>query len=86
MHLFYFISEAYDKVIRRALFDKLTSIGLGGKTRTIIQNLYHNDCISIEVNGEFCKKIFLSNGVKQGDYKKNNNEFISFKSIFWVDS
>ena len=55
---------------RRALFDKLTAIGLGGKTRTIIQNLYHNDCISIEVNGEFCKKIFLTNGVKQGNYKK----------------
>ena len=48
------------------LFNKLSEVGLGGKTRTIIQNLYFNDCISIEVNGEFCKKIFLTNGVKQG--------------------
>ena len=56
--------EDYDKVNRKALFKKLTDVGLGGKTRTIIQNLYFNDCISIEVNGEFCKKIYLTNGVK----------------------
>ena len=65
----YLFIEAYDKVNRKALFNKLSKVSLGGKKRTIIQNLYFNDCISIEVNGEFCKKIFLTNGVKQGKKK-----------------
>ena len=48
------------------MFERLAEAGFGGKTRRVSQNLYFNDKILIEVNGEFCKKVYLTNGLKQG--------------------
>ena len=48
------------------MFERLAEAGFGGKTRRVIQNLYFNDKILIEINGELCKKVYLTNGLKQG--------------------
>ena len=48
------------------MFERLTEAGFGGRTRQVLQNLYFNDKILIEVNGELCKKVYLTNGLKQG--------------------
>ena len=48
------------------MFERLADAGFGGRTRRVIQNLYFHDKILIELNGELCKKIYLTNGLKQG--------------------
>lgn len=54
------------KVSRKRLFEKLEEEGFGGRTRRVIQNLYFKDKILIELSGELCKQVYLSNGLKQG--------------------
>ena len=58
--------QAYDSVWREALYVKLSSIGFGGKTLSLIQSMYHNDQIKFLINGHYTESIFLTQGVKQG--------------------
>ena len=41
------------------MFERLVNAGFGAGR--VIQNLYFHDKILIELNGEFCKKIYLTN-------------------------
>jgi hypothetical protein len=52
-------------VNREALFNRLTEIGLGGRTLHIIKNLYYNDRLMININGEDTRPFYLTNGLKQ---------------------
>ena len=60
------LTKAYDRVNREVMFEKLSEVGLGGRTRQLIQNLYYKDKILMELNSEFCSKIFLTKGLKLG--------------------
>ena len=60
------LEEAYDKVSRPYLFAKLAALGYTGKCLKIIQSLYFNDSVRVNVNGRFTHKLFLNLGVKQG--------------------
>ena len=46
-------------------------MGFGGKTLSLIQSMYKNDSISFFINGQYSPKIWLSQGVKQGNGLKN---------------
>ena len=48
------------------LFAKLASLGYRGKVLSIIQSLYFNDSVRVNVNGAFTESIFFDLGVKQG--------------------
>ena len=60
------LEKAYDKVNRPYLFAKLASLGYTGKCLKIIQSLYFNDSVRVNVNGRFTEELFLNLGVKQG--------------------
>ena len=53
------LEKAYDKVNRPYLFAKLASLGYTGKCLKIIQSLYFNDSVRVNVNGRFNKELFL---------------------------
>jgi hypothetical protein len=58
--------QAYDSVWRPALFAKLTKLGFGGKTLSLIESMYTNDSIRFLINGKYTDELFLTQGVKQG--------------------
>ena len=60
------LEKAYDRVSRTALFAKLRSLGFGGRVYDLIRDMYDGDSLFIQINGELCKAMFLTRGVKQG--------------------
>ena len=60
------IMQAYDSVWREALYAKLSWIGFGCKTLSLIKSMYHNDQVKFLINGHYTESIFLTQGVKQG--------------------
>ena len=63
--------QAYDNVWREALFTKLSNIGFGGKTLSLLRSMYMNDSIRFLINGNYTNELWLTQGVKQG---KNRTE------------
>ena len=60
------LEKAYDMVHRPYLFAKLKSLGYKGKTLSLIQSLYFNDSVQVNVNGFLTTPLFFDLGVKQG--------------------
>ena len=60
------VFQAYDSVWRAGLFYKLSKLGFGGKTLSLIKSMYKNDNIHFLINGHYTEKLFLTRGVKQG--------------------
>ena len=60
------LEKAYDRVSRPTLFKKLRDLGFGGHVYDVIRDMYTGDSLFIQVNGELCKAMYLTQGVKQG--------------------
>ena len=60
------LEKAYDRVSRPALFKKLLDLGFGGHVYDVVRDMYTGDSLFIQVNGELCKAMYLTQGVKQG--------------------
>ena len=60
--------QAYDRVWREGLYHKMEKIGLGGKTLKLIKSMYRNDSLRFVVNGKLTKQLWLTGGVKQGNF------------------
>ena len=60
------LEKAYDRVSRPALFKKLLDLGFGGQVYDLIRDMYTGDSLYIQVNGELCRVLYLTQGVKQG--------------------
>ena len=58
--------QAYDSVWREALYAKLSKIGFGGKTLSLIKSMYCNDSVRFLLNGHYSDELWLTKGVKQG--------------------
>ena len=60
------LKKAYDMVPRKRLWSKIGALGGVGTLTGILEAMYTNDTISIDVNGELGELITLTRGVKQG--------------------
>lgn len=65
--------KAYDSVWRPALYLKLENLGFGGKTLELIKSMYRNDSLRFLLNGHYSEELWLSKGVKQGQYRLQQN-------------
>ena len=63
--------QAYDSVWRPGLFAKLSALGFGGRTLSLIKSMYTNDSVSFLINGHFTSELWLTRGVKQGKRIQN---------------
>ena len=59
--------KAFDRINRPLLFYKLRSMGFGGKMLSIIQSIYGNNDVCVNVNGFISPSFQSQIGVKQGD-------------------
>ena len=48
------------------MFAKLSNLGFGGKTLSLIQSMYRNDSLRFLINGKYSDELWLTQGVKQG--------------------
>merc|ERR1712243_397830 len=60
------IAKAYDSVDRNILYIKLKSVGFGGKTLKLIQSMYYNDRVVIQLGSKVSAPLWFQRGVKQG--------------------
>ena len=58
--------QAYDRVSREALFRRLRKLGFGGCVYDFLQDIYTNDILYLQVNGELTAGMYLTQGLKQG--------------------
>ena len=73
--------QAYDSVWREGLFYKLTKLGFGGKTLSLIKSMYMNDHVHFLINGSYSDKLFLTRGVKQGKNTNSNTEKFTYQFL-----
>ena len=48
------------------MFAKLSKLGFGGRTLSLIKSMYSNDSLKFLINGKYSETLYLSKGVKQG--------------------
>ena len=60
------LEKVYNWVSRPALFKKLLDLGFGGHIYDVVRDMYTGDSLLIQVNGELCKAMYLTKGLKQG--------------------
>ena len=60
------MEKAYDRVSRKKLFKYLHSLGFAGQVCDLIQDMFTNDVLFIQKNGELCEAMYLTQGLKQG--------------------
>ena len=60
------LQKAYDSVNREVLYKKLESVGFGGRTLSLIQSMYYNDSVQIQLGDKLSSQVWFTRGVKQG--------------------
>ena len=63
---FFDVSKAYDSVDRNILWQRMASLGFGGKFLDTIKSIYSGDSVQCETNGITTKPIYLRRGLRQG--------------------
>ena len=60
------LQKAYDTVDRDILYKKLNSIGFGGRILSMIQSMYYNDNVRVNLGARMTAPLWFTRGVKQG--------------------
>ena len=60
------LKKAYDAVNREIMYKILEKVGFGEKCLSIVQSMYFNDCVQINLGGRLSAPLWFTQGVKQG--------------------
>ena len=60
------LQKAYDSVNREILYKLLQSIGFGGRVLSMVQSMYFNDCVQVNLGFKMSAPLWFTQGVKQG--------------------
>ena len=61
------LQKAYDSVNREILYKLLQCIiGFGGRVMSMVQSMYFNDCVQVNLGFKMSAPLWFTRGVKQG--------------------